>query len=57
MSQKAELNKLTIECDDKTMKGLEKVIDDIKAITSVKEISFGKQGTKVTELIKIDISQ
>jgi len=44
MSQKAELNKLTIECDDKTRKDLEKVLDDIKAITSVNEVEFGNGG-------------
>ena len=53
---KAEIAKLTIECDDKSRKLLELVMDDLLAVCTVTKVDFEGKGTiQVNDNIKISI--
>jgi valyl-tRNA synthetase len=52
----APMEKLTIECDDKLKKRLERVFEDIKGTIKVREIIFGKGDIPVENVpVKITV--
>jgi valyl-tRNA synthetase len=55
MSMKAELNRITIEY--KNSEKLNPFIEDLKATTHAKEISFGKGDIEINENLKIKIEK
>ncbi len=56
LSMKAEITKLTIECNEKSRKLLELVLDDLKAVCTVEKVDFeGKGEIVANDEIKISI--
>jgi valyl-tRNA synthetase len=56
ISMKAEIEKIRVECEEEVKKFIEDSRDDLKAVTSVKEVSFGKAQSETTDSkLKVDI--
>jgi valyl-tRNA synthetase len=55
MSLKQELSSLVIECSPEIRELLEKVYDDLKAVTLAKDIDFGTADTEIESGIKIKV--
>ena len=49
------VEKLAIECDDKTKSKIEKILDDVKGTMNVEEVEFGKGDIEI-EGYKIKLS-